>query len=95
MKTGSGLVSHGTRQIHMISLFATPVPATSGVASIFQNGADVQNRGAEITVGAAIITGKDFTWDLDLNWSKNTSEVLKIAEGFDVLSFGSDFHQGV
>ncbi|MBK9389685.1 MAG: SusC/RagA family TonB-linked outer membrane protein [Bacteroidetes bacterium] len=72
-------------------LFATPVPATSGVASIFQNGADVQNRGAEITVGAAIVTGSDFTWDLDINWSKNTSEILEIAEGFNVLSFGSDF----
>jgi TonB-linked SusC/RagA family outer membrane protein len=72
-------------------LFATPVPATSGVASIFQNGADVQNRGAEITIGAAIIQGSDFSWDLDLNWSKNTSEILEIAEGFDVLSFGTDF----
>jgi TonB-linked SusC/RagA family outer membrane protein len=72
-------------------LFATPVPATSGVSSIFQNGADVQNRGAEITVGAEIISKKDFTWNLDLNWSKNTSKVLDIAEGFDVLSFGNDF----
>jgi hypothetical protein len=72
-------------------LFATPVPATSGVASIFQNGADVQNRGAEITLGAAIVDGKDFSWDIDLNWSKNTSKILDIAEGFDVLSFGTDF----
>jgi len=69
-------------------LFATPVPSTSGVASIFQNGADVQNRGTEITLGAAIVAGKDFSWDLDLNWAKNTSEVLKIAEGFDVLRTG-------
>jgi len=72
-------------------LFATPVPSGSGVSRIFQNGADVQNRGAEITLGAAIVQGKDFSWDLDLNWSKNTSEVLEIAEGFDVLSFGRDF----
>jgi len=72
-------------------LFATPVPATSGVASIFQNGADVQNTGVEITIGAAIISTKDFSWDLDINWSKNASKILKIADGFDVLSFGSDF----
>lgn len=72
-------------------LFATPVPATSGVASIFQNGADVQNTGFEVTIGAAIIAKKDFSWDLDINWSKNNSKILKIAEGFDVLSFGSDF----
>ncbi|HCU19835.1 MAG TPA: SusC/RagA family TonB-linked outer membrane protein [Bacteroidales bacterium] len=69
-------------------LFATPVPATSGVASIFQNGADVQNRGAEITLGVAIIDNGDFSWDLDLNWAKNTSEVLEIAEGFNELRTG-------
>jgi|WetSurMetagenome_2_1015567.scaffolds.fasta_scaffold00981_2 TonB-linked SusC/RagA family outer membrane protein len=72
-------------------LFATPVPATSGVASIFQNGADVQNRGAEITIGAGVVSTKDFSWDIDINWSKNTSKILKIAEGFDVLSYGTDF----
>jgi TonB-linked SusC/RagA family outer membrane protein len=72
-------------------LFSTPVPATSGVASIFQNGADVQNRGVELTVGAAVISAKDFSWDIDLNWSKNNSKILDIAEGFDVLSYGTDF----
>jgi TonB-linked SusC/RagA family outer membrane protein len=72
-------------------LFSTPVPATSGVASVFQNGADVQNNGIEITLGGEIVATKDFTWDIDVNWSKNTSKILEIAEGFDVLSFGSDF----
>jgi len=72
-------------------LFATPVPITSGVASVYQNGADVQNRGVEVTLGAAIVSTKDFEWDVDINWSKNNSEILEIAEGFDVLSFGSDF----
>jgi len=72
-------------------LFRTPVPSTSGVASIFQNGADVQNKGVELTIGAAVISTKDFSWDIDINWSKNTSEILEIAEGFDVLSFGRDF----
>ncbi len=72
-------------------LFATPVPATSGVASIYQNGANVQNRGVEITLGAAAISGKDFSWDIDLNWSANRSKVLEIAEGFETLSFGNDF----
>jgi outer membrane receptor protein involved in Fe transport len=72
-------------------LFATPVPATSGVASIYQNGANVQNRGVEITLGAAVIEGKDFSWDIDINWSKNDSKILEIAEGFDELGVASDF----
>ena len=72
-------------------LFSTPVPVTSGVASIYQNGADVQNRGLELTLGAVVIDKRDFSWDIMLNWSKNTSKILEIAEGFDVLSFGTDF----
>ena len=72
-------------------LFATPVPVTSGVVSIYQNGADVQNRGAEITLGAAFIQGKDFSWDIDFNWAKNKSKVVKIAEGFNELSLGRDY----
>ena len=72
-------------------LFATPVPTTSGVTNVYTNGADVQNTGVELTIGAAVIATKDFEWNIDVNWSKNNSEIKDIAEGFDVLSFGSDF----
>jgi TonB-linked SusC/RagA family outer membrane protein len=72
-------------------LFQTPVPSYSGISSIFQNGADVQNRGVELTLGGAVISSNDFSWDIDINWSKNNSKILEIAEGFDVLSFGADF----
>jgi len=72
-------------------LFSTPVPVTSGVSSVYQNGADVQNRGLELTLGMVVISKRDFSWDIMLNWSKNTSKILEIAEGFNVLSFGTDF----
>ncbi len=72
-------------------LFRTPVPSTSGVSYIFQNGADIRNKGIEITLGATIISASDFSWDLDINFSHNNSEVMKIAEGFDELSYGRDF----
>jgi len=72
-------------------LFATPVPVTSGVSSIYQNGADIQNTGLELTLGAVVVSAGDFTWDIMANWSKNSSKILEIAEGFDVLSFGTDF----
>jgi TonB-linked SusC/RagA family outer membrane protein len=72
-------------------LFRTPVPSTSGVSYIFQNGADIRNNGVEFTLGATIIRMSDFTWNLDINFAKNNSEVMKIAEGFDELSYGRDF----
>ncbi|HOS72111.1 MAG TPA: SusC/RagA family TonB-linked outer membrane protein, partial [Bacteroidales bacterium] len=64
-------------------LFSTPVPVTSGVSSVYQNGADVQNRGVELTLGAVVVDKRDFSWDIMLNWSKNVSKILEIAEGFD------------
>jgi hypothetical protein len=67
-------------------LFGNPVPAASGAATIYQNGADIQNRGMELTAGIVPVNAGSFTWDISVNWSKNTSKVLEIAEGFDVLS---------
>lgn len=72
-------------------IFATPTPVASGIASRFQNGADIQNKGVEIILGATIISNPDFTWDLDVNFGTNESEVLAIAEGFDRLTTSSDF----
>ncbi|WP_299534506.1 SusC/RagA family TonB-linked outer membrane protein [Ulvibacterium sp.] len=72
-------------------LFATPTPVASGIGSRFQNGADIQNSGVEILLGATIIETPDFSWDLDVNFGTNESEVLEIAEGFDRLTINSDF----
>lgn len=72
-------------------IFATPTPVASGIGSRFQNGADIQNSGVEIILGATIIDNPDFTWDLDVNFGTNESEVLEIAEGFDRLTINSDF----
>ncbi|WP_236969204.1 SusC/RagA family TonB-linked outer membrane protein [Membranihabitans marinus] len=72
-------------------LFETPIPPASGAGSVFQNGADVLNKGIEFTLGATPVTTNDFSWDVNFNFAKNTSEILEIAEGFDVLNLGSDF----
>ena len=72
-------------------LFTTPIPPASGATSIFQNGADIQNKGIEAMVGITPVTSGDFTWDLNFNFATNTSEVLEIAEGFDQLNLGGGF----
>jgi len=72
-------------------IFRTPTPVGSGVSEIFQNGGDIQYRGVEVTVGANIINNLDFSWDLDLNFASYESEVLEIAEGFDILTISRDF----
>lgn len=72
-------------------IFSTPTPVASGVASVFQNGGDIQNRGVELVLGATIVQNENFSWDLDVNWATNQNEVLEIAEGFDRLVVNTDF----
>lgn len=70
-------------------LFAQDVPLGSGVRSRFLNGADVENRGIEMILTANPVTTDNFSWNLTLNFSKNQSEIKKLAEGLDRLTIGN------
>ncbi|MBC6999181.1 SusC/RagA family TonB-linked outer membrane protein [Cytophaga sp. FL35] len=70
-------------------LFQTPVEIGRGRTNVFRNGGDIQNTGVEITAGIDIVRSEDFSWDLNLNFTKNDSEVMKIIDGFDELQVGN------
>lgn len=72
-------------------LFAQDVPQGSGIAQRFLNGGDIQNNGVELVISGTILQGSDFTWDVGFNFAKNTSKVVKLAEGIDQLNYGADF----
>ena len=72
-------------------LFATNVPVASGVSRVFLNGADVQNQGVEIVLGITPITTPNFSWDINVNFARNVSEVLEISDEVDVLNQGGGF----
>jgi len=67
-------------------LFAQEVPLGSGVRSKFLNGADIQNKGIEVILTGNPVRTENFNWDLTLNFAKNESEVIKLAEGLDRLA---------
>ncbi|HET8736662.1 MAG TPA: SusC/RagA family TonB-linked outer membrane protein [Pricia sp.] len=72
-------------------IFSTPAPSGSGIGSRFQNGGDIQNTGVEATLGATVVDTEDFSWDLDINFGMNDSEVVEITDGQDELIIASDF----
>src|SRR5690606_17792869 len=53
--------------------------------------ADVQNTGFEFSLGGAILSRSEFSWDINVNFSRNKSKILEIAEGFDVLNQADDY----
>jgi TonB-linked SusC/RagA family outer membrane protein len=59
-----------------------PLDPTTGYTSAIINSGKVRNRGVEVIATARPIEGRDFKWNITVNWSKNDNEVLYLAEEF-------------
>jgi TonB-linked SusC/RagA family outer membrane protein len=67
----------------------TPSTA-SGFSLFYVNGGTIQNQGVELTLNAAPVRTRDFSWNIVLNWSKNDNKVISLYGGqpsYTVASF--------
>ena len=69
---------HQNSRDQIIGMATSP---TSGYEYRMINAGDILNQGFEITFGSRLVQTKDFTWDLNINWSKNINRVLSLTEG--------------
>ncbi len=72
-------------------LVARPVAPSSGFSSLFSNSGQMSNKGWEIMLTGTPVERKNFRWDIGVNWAKNTSKVLSLAEGVKEVSIESAF----
>ena len=64
------------------------VPATSGYSSALNAGL-IQTQGIEIHIGATPLRMQNgLTWDMDLNFDRNTSKVVELADGLTNYQLG-------
>jgi len=68
-----------------------PIAPSTGYSSLYVNSGEMVNKGVELTISATPIKTKDWTWDLAVNYSKNTNEVKKLAPGVDEINIESAF----
>ena len=54
------------------------VPYQSGISSRYVNAGNIQNQGFEIALNTTPIENKDWTWDLNFTWTKNTSKIVEL-----------------
>ena len=61
-------------------VIAVPTPFSAGIPgnSISQNIGALRNKGIELTLGASVVRGKDFTWDMNFNYSHVENEITKL-----------------
>jgi TonB-linked SusC/RagA family outer membrane protein len=62
-------------------IFPKTLPAVSGYVQKFENIGKTRNKGIEITISGTPVKLKDFTWDVDLNWSNNKEEIVELING--------------
>lgn len=64
-------------------IIALDLSATTGFTNFVQNAGIITNRGWEVILGVTPIKTKDFSWDIDVNYTDIESEVVELAEGID------------
>lgn len=73
---GLDLTLYKTNTIDQIT--AVPVTTATGFLKLFVNAGEVQNKGIEVSAYLVPVKTRDFSWTLNLNWSRNISEVLSL-----------------
>ena len=72
-----------------------PAPLSSGFAQQIINAGVVGNKGVEIQLNGRPLVSKDFSWDINVNFAKNTNTVLSLAEGVPYLTLSDARWLGV
>jgi len=76
-----------------INLVAAPY--SSGYGEQIINAGVIDNKGVEITLNTKPIVSKDFTWNLNVNFAKNTNTVESLAAGVPYLTLSDARWLGV
>ncbi|MEO6523188.1 MAG: SusC/RagA family TonB-linked outer membrane protein [Mucilaginibacter sp.] len=74
-------------------LIPQPVSPSSGFQYYFHNIAQIRNKGIEVSLNGTPVKTKNFSWDIILNWSKNTNVVQKLAPGVEQFAVGNFFSE--
>ncbi|MDO4511456.1 MAG: SusC/RagA family TonB-linked outer membrane protein [Bacteroidales bacterium] len=74
-------------------IISMPSSITSGYESRYINAGRVDNHGIELQITATPVKTKDFTWDAWINWSKNTSKVVELADGVTSITLARPMGQ--
>lgn len=73
-------------------IMSVEVPRSTGYSYELINAGKIQNRGWEVSISADIIRNpRGFNWTSTLNWSKDNSKILELAEGLDTYTITSSW----
>jgi len=75
-------------------ILPTTVSTSTGYSSKFLNAGTIQNKGVELSAFGTPIQSQDFSWTINLNWTRNRNKVVSLFEGSENLLLAT-FQGGV
>ncbi|WP_025666281.1 SusC/RagA family TonB-linked outer membrane protein [Aquimarina megaterium] len=75
-------------------IFGVPVSRGTGYTSKILNAGEIENKGVELSIYGTPVETQNFTWDVNVNWSKNENIVVSLEDGIENLQLGS-FQGGI
>ncbi|MDR8394410.1 SusC/RagA family TonB-linked outer membrane protein [Aliifodinibius sp. S!AR15-10] len=69
-------------------IFEVPVSNASGFDSRLSNAGEIRNYGVEFALGLTPVQSSTFQWDLNVNFAKNTTDVVQLAPGVENIFLG-------
>ena len=67
-------------------IFAINLPRSSGFNSRFINAGLIRSKGWELTLGGTPLQRNDWTWNVDVNWSTNTTTVEELSDNLEFVT---------
>ena len=61
-------------------IMSISVPSVSGISNQLINAGNIQNKGVEIALNTTPYQNKDWQWDLNFTYTKNTSKIVELHE---------------
>lgn len=71
-------------------IIGTTLPGSSGFTSMKVNAGLLSSRGVEIMVGGTPVRTGNWTWDVNVNWSRNRTRIDRLNDGMEYFQFWSD-----
>lgn len=69
-------------------------PSSSGYSGRQINAGLVRSQGIELQLGGTVISNRDWTWDVSVNYTKNDAYIMSLANGVTYFSFWQDGNSG-
>ncbi len=75
-------------------ILSVPTDQITGADYKRINAGKVNNHGVEVALGFVPVKTKNWTWDIDFNWSKNWNKLVELAPGVELYQLNSSFTVG-